>query len=1168
MNMAVVGAARVVFGADTSDFDAGAKGVEGVLGRLVEKFQAVEQRIKNIGLGITVGITVPFAAMVRAVDKGAGSFEGQMKKVEAALGNISGDQLKALSDQARTLGPQVGKGATEAAGAIEALGLAGVSTSDILGGALKASLDLSAAGMVDASASSALVTDVMGQFKKTAGELPGVVKTVVGALDTSKFGFDDFRLAVGQGGAIAAASGVSFMDFATAISATSTQFTSGADAGTSFKTYIQTLTGKSKEAEGAMKKLGLSFFDANGQLKPLSEQADVLRKAYGNLTDEAKSKGLEKVFGADAARTAIGLMEQGREGFEKLQSEIAGGDVEGKIAKRLEGSEAASKRISTAWESLKIAFGIEGGLLAPLTALKNGYASLLETISNAPPWMLKIGAAFSAMSAAIGPLLLVVGHLGAIFLANFAASKFGLIGRALGLLISPVSTIIGLLGEFGLSRVLTMIAGRFAAFLGPVGWAIGAFLLFKDTILIVLGQVWDKMVATLGPPLEAIMAKLSGIFSALSGGPIGSAFGFLVDVIRGLADVIGTVLGGVLAMFGEVLVRVMNVGVQAIEGFVDVLAAFVDGVSALLSGDFAGAWEAAGRVLDAVFGAMVDMIVALVPDMEAPLRLCYEAAKAWLSDGFTSVMAWFGEAVQSGVNYVANAFPNVVASAKGVYEGVKAWLVDKFGGLMTWIGNAAKWIGDKYAAMKERLGFGGTAADAAPPLPEKPKETAPPPKPKRSVDFGDDDKPKKKGKSGGKGRDTSHDQENRDQLEFQVQIDAARLRGDLAAEEALRRKMDLSKQIEAYQRTGLSLVAATAAATRDMATLEAARRDGLAKDLARDDLSHRIQLASIAGNRTLEESLERQQEIQNRILGFQRDGLSLAEATILAQKQQADIDRERAGVRARLLADDAQDRELKLAQARGDSDERIRQLEREIAVRQRERELQRELGLSPEEAHAQAMTEAMQDEQARQQGIFRDTIKGGFQAALDGDLKGWVKNWWKDRVAKGLEEALNSLSDAIAKLFSNAGDGAAGGSGGGIMGALGSIFGSVFGKGTGAGTIGPVDMTGWDAGGPMSAIDPGLKLPGFKTGGSFKIGGQAGIDKNLVMFRGSVGEHVNISKANDNGPVGTTVVHMPITYTGAVDIADKAYVQANAQQTKSQVMSAVTEANRRRAGGK
>jgi hypothetical protein len=128
MNMAVVGAARVVFGADTSEFDAGAKGVEGVLGRLVDKFHDVEQRIKNIGAGVTLGVTVPFAAMVRAVDKGAGSFQAQMKKVEAALGNVTGEELEALSNQARTLGPAVGKGATEAAEAIEALGLAGVST--------------------------------------------------------------------------------------------------------------------------------------------------------------------------------------------------------------------------------------------------------------------------------------------------------------------------------------------------------------------------------------------------------------------------------------------------------------------------------------------------------------------------------------------------------------------------------------------------------------------------------------------------------------------------------------------------------------------------------------------------------------------------------------------------------------------------------------------------------------------------------------------------------------------------------------------------------------------------------------------------------------------------------------------------------------------------------
>ena len=124
--------------------------------------------------------------------------------------------------------------------------------------------------MVDAGSASSLVTDVMSQFKVTAADLPGVVAQVVGALDSSKFGFDDFRLAVGQGGAIAASAGVGFLDFATAISATSTQFTSGADAGTSFKTYIQSLVPSSKDAERAMKKLGIEFFDAEGRMKPLA----------------------------------------------------------------------------------------------------------------------------------------------------------------------------------------------------------------------------------------------------------------------------------------------------------------------------------------------------------------------------------------------------------------------------------------------------------------------------------------------------------------------------------------------------------------------------------------------------------------------------------------------------------------------------------------------------------------------------------------------------------------------------------------------------------------------------------------------------------------------------------------------------------------------------------
>jgi len=1116
MSNAVVGAARVVFGADTSDFDSKAKGVEGVLGKLVDAFEAVETRLKRIGTGITVGITLPFAGMIKTIDKGAGAFEGQMKRVEAALDSVTGKQLKALSDQARNLGPAVGKGATEAASGIEELGLAGLSTSEILGGGLKATLDLATAGMVDVAPAAGLVTDVLGQFKKTAADLPGIVTEVVGAMDASKFGFQDFADAASQGGGVAASAGVSFSDFATAIAATSTQFSSGSDAGTSFKTYIQSLVGNSDEAKFAMKKLGIEFFDAQGRMKPLAEQAEILRDKLGDLSDVSKTDALKTIFGSDAARTAIGLMEQGRAGFEKFQATVEGGDVGAKIAKRMEGSAAAGQRIANAWESVKISLG-DTGILDVVTSIKNGFASMLESIAHAPPAVLKIGAAFAAFSAALGPLALVLGHIGAFLLAKFV-SGFGMIGRVIALIISPVTTIIGMLGEAGLARVLGMLAGRFVAFLGPVGLAVSAFLLFRDKLLIVMDQVWNKLVTTLGPPLEAIVAKVSGIFSALSGGPVGSAFSFLIGVMSGLADVIGTVLGGVLMMFGELLVRVLNVGAQAISGFLDVVRGFVDVISALLTGDFAGAWEAAGQMIEAVFGTIVDMAAALVPDMEAPLRLVYEAAKAWLSDGFGSVLTWLSSAVQTAVNYVASAFPNVVSAAKGVYEGVKGWLVDKFGGLLTWISNAAKFIGDKFVALKNTLGFGGGPAAANDnPAPPKLAPTPDVPRPKRTVDL---EKPSPAKKSGGghKGRDLKYDAENREQLRAQIELEAARLRGDREAEKALQDKLDLSKQSEAYQRTGLTLDQARAAAGRDMTDLAAARATQAAKDIADEREQVALDVAHLDDNAQIEDSLNRQAELKKRIAFYYAQTRNLAEATRLAEADQKVTDDARARVRARWFEDDAADRAVRLAQLRGDSDEEVRQAQRVIDIRKRARELEAQL-VDPAQAKVQATAEIDAEEQARLTGVWRSTFKDGVQAALDGNLKGFAKDWFKNRIAKGMEEALNSLAKLISSLFSKAGQ--SGSSAGGILGAIGSAVGSVFGMprasiaGSSVGTSG----FGGDIGDAMSAMGS-VDLPAFKTGGSFKIGGMSGIDRNVVAFRGTVGEHVNITKGNDNGPVG------------------------------------------------
>jgi hypothetical protein len=90
------------------------------------------------------------------------------------------------------------------------------------------------------------------------------------------------------------------------------------------------------------------------------------------------------------------------------------------------------------------------------------------------------------------------------------------------------------------------------------------------------------------------------------------------------------------------------------------------------------------------------------------------------------------------------------------------------------------------------------------------------------------------------------------------------------------------------------------------------------------------------------------------------------------------------------------------------------------------------------------------------------------------------------------------------------------------------------------------------------------KLPAFATGGSFKIGGSSGIDRNLVMFRGTVGEHVNVTKGNDGGPMGSMTFEQHLHVDGAVDLATREEVYRLAGATKDAAVAAIREADRRR----
>ncbi len=59
------------------------------------------------------------------------------------------------------------------------------------------------------------------------------------------------------------------------------------------------------------------------------------------------------------------------------------------------------------------------------------------------------------------------------------------------------------------------------------------------------------------------------------------------------------------------------------------------------------------------------------------------------------------------------------------------------------------------------------------------------------------------------------------------------------------------------------------------------------------------------------------------------------------------------------------------------------------------------------------------------------------------------------------------------------------------------------------------DSLGATSGSTSATVALGAStLPGFATGGSFEIGGKSGVDQNIVAFRGTKGEHVNVTKGD------------------------------------------------------
>jgi TP901 family phage tail tape measure protein len=377
-------------------------------------------------------------------------FEAQMKGVQAVLDGTA-QEYELLKQAALDSGAQTKFSATEAAGAIEHLAKAGYNAQQIVGGALKGTTDLAAAAGITLAEAAEIATAAMKSFNLTAEDLPAIADRIAAGANKSALDVDTLREALQQVGTVANGAKVPLGETIAVLAKFADSGLQGSDAGTSFRTMLQSLIPTSKEAAALIEKLNVSAFDTKGAMLPLTEIVGKYQKALEGMTDQQREMALKVIFGADAVRAAKILFDESKPSLEEYAANVGeAGEASKNAATRLDALKASKEQLRGAVETLAIRFGEQ---LAPgMRAATDAATWLFNALNDGNPIV-------TALAAGVAGLVTVI-------------------------------TVNGLIAAFrSLIALAPLVGAAFTTAFGPVGWVVAGVAALAVGVTSLIQQV-------------------------------------------------------------------------------------------------------------------------------------------------------------------------------------------------------------------------------------------------------------------------------------------------------------------------------------------------------------------------------------------------------------------------------------------------------------------------------------------------------------------------------------------------------------------------------------------------------------------------------------------------------------------------------------------------------
>lgn len=687
---------------------------------------AVGKVMQGTGAAMTKYITTPLIGVGVAAAKVGGDFEAQMSRVKAISG-ATGDTFEQMKQQAIDLGAKTAFSAKESAAGMENLASAGFSAQEIMK-AMPGLLDLAAVSGGDVALASENTATALRGFGLEASEAGHVADVFARAAADTNAEVGDMGEALKYVAPVANSMGISLEETAAAIGIMSDAGIKGSQAGTTLRGALSRLARPTKAMQDTMDNLGVSFYDADGKMKPLKTQVELLKKAFEGLTPEQQQNALVTLYGQESLSGMMALIDKGPDSLGKLTKSLKDSDgAADDMARTMQDNMNSSiEQMFGAFESAAI---VIQKILAPsIRKVADAISGLVEKFVSAPESTQKLVVAIGAIVAAIGPLIFMIGsviiwinRVKVAFKALSESSKlFSGLSKAMGLLTNPVFLVIAAVALLVVGFIylwntsedfrnfwIGLWEGIKSAVSSAVEWIQNAwkstgewFNNLWKSIKEGADNVWTTIQEAPGKAADWIKNKWTEtkeFFSSIWDGikeAASSAWEGIVNILTPYVIAIKNVFQPMIDFFtnlwsqiGSIAGSAWEIIKTAVMGPILLLIDLITGNFNQLKEDASMLWTTLTTNIQNIITTFVDIVVGYYTSLKDTVINIWNVLTSTIKDVWNSFTTWIKETTNNIVNSIKQGwsnlkqgtidlFNNMIQGAKDLWNSFKAWFIN------------------------------------------------------------------------------------------------------------------------------------------------------------------------------------------------------------------------------------------------------------------------------------------------------------------------------------------------------------------------------------------------------------------------------------------------------------------------------------------------------------